>query len=172
MPQIARITSTFFTNLISRLGIRPPFSEGFEVSNVIQPVSIVDSDITFSALSTTQSLGTPFTVGALGAPAAGTVLADTGAQNAGIYQLFIVMSAGDGVGTPAMDLQRRDAANAANIWVQRFWGMGGGPNGQSGTAPMSFRVELAASERIRVTVGPAGGAGSGYQASIWLTPVT
>jgi len=172
MPQIARITATWFTALINRLGIRPPFSEGWEISNVVQPVSIVDSDISFSAVSTSQVMDTPFTAGVLAAPAAGTVMADTGAQNAGTYQLFIFISAGDGGVSPSANLQRRDAANAANVWEQRIFGVGSGPTGLSGVQPFSLRVILRDPERIRVTVNAAAGAGSGYHASIWLTQVT
>lgn len=172
MPSLARITSTFFTGLINRLGIRPPFPEGFEMSNVVQPVSIVDSDISFSAVQTSQLLDTPFTAGVLAAPAANTVLADSGALAEGNYQVYCLMSAADGTAGASFNIQRRNAANAANIWEQALWGIGSGPVGQSGIQPVSFRVFLAAGERIRITNRLAGGAGSAFQASLWISPVT
>lgn len=169
MPQIARITSTFFTNLINRLGIRPPFNEGFEVSNVVQPVSLVDSDITLSAVTSTQTLGTAQTNGPLSAPAANAVMADSQAQTAGTYSLFIMASTRDGVGVGDFYIQRRDSANAANIWEQRFYTS----NSQGARETFSMRVTLGDQERIRVVVSPAGGGGgSVYHANIWITPVT
>lgn len=147
MPQLARITATFFTDLINRLGIRPPFNEGFEISNVVTPVSIVDSGITLSATSSTITLGTPFTAGPLAAATgANTVHADTGAQVAGTYAVCMMMGADMVVGTYQTYLvQRRNAANAANIWEQQILF-----ERASGNCLLNFTITLAEGERLRV----------------------
>lgn len=147
MPQIARITATFFTNLINRLGIRPPFTSGFEISNVVQPVSLVDSDITLSAVSTTITMITPFTQGELAAPAAGTLLADTGAHSAGNYA-FLILVACSNVANSSVDfrIQRRDAANAANIWTQ----LGATHINSAPNYQFAGTLTLSANERLRV----------------------
>lgn len=164
MPYLSRITNTFFVTLINRLGVRPPPPEGFELSNVVQPVSIVDSDIAIASIATTPLLSAPFTIGESAAPADLTVLADTGAQAVGNWDVTIMLSASDaGVGASGIQIQRRDAANATNIWAQRFNIFD--PN----NLVVSFRTPLALNERIRVMKTGAAGAGTVYQASIWLT---
>lgn len=164
MPDLARITATFFVNLINRLGVRPPPADGFLLSNVVQPVSIVDSDITLSAVVTTVLQDTPFTTGPQLSPAANTVLADTGALSAGTYQVRILasqdMAVANGVGS--MKMQRRDSANAANIWEQSL------ATGQQGTCvvDLSMRIVLSTSERLRI-LSNVTSAGVTVQASIW-----
>lgn len=164
MPFLARITNTFFVTLINRLGVRPPPPEGFELSNVVQPVSIVDTDVVLTSVSSTPELGAPFTAGVTAAPALNTVLADTLAQAAGFYNVRVVACSDEGV-LGFMALQRRDAANAANIWSQLIYAS------QNEFIDFSFRTQLAANERIRVlkAIGNAG-VGLNYQVSIWLTP--
>lgn len=166
MPQLARITSTFFTNLITRLGIRPPFSEGFEMSNVVTPVSIVDSDITLQAITTSILLAAPYTAGSSATPAAGTVLADTGAQSAGNYVILVTYGAdfAVSVNTNAFEIQRRDAANAANIWTI----MSSIAAGSQGFI-QSLNVTLALNERIRV-VQYQNSPGSNIKANVWIAP--
>lgn len=147
MPQLARITATFFTDLINRLGIRPPFNEGFEYSNVVTPVSIVDAGVTLSSVSSTITLNTPFTAGPLAAgTAANTVHADTGALAAGTYAVCMMVGADRTAGTFQTYLvQRRNAANAANIWEhQILQGQEGGP------WIANFTIKLDAGERLRV----------------------
>lgn len=148
MPQLARITSTFFISLLNRLGIRPPFDEGFLLSNTVQPVSLVDSDISLQAVSTTINCDTPFSAGAKAAgTAANTVYADTGALSAGTYALFILGGFDMTAGTfETFLLQRRNAANAANIWEQ-YVIMG---TGNTGTLAISMTVTLLDQERIRI----------------------
>lgn len=172
MPNLARITSTFFTSLLNRLGIRPPFDEGFLMSNVVTPVSIVDSDITLSAVTTTQLLDTVFTAGRLVAPAANTVLADTGAQAAGNYNVFLLLTVTDGAGVNEFALQRRDAANASNIWSHFFLTQGGAVSIVPLNLSLSFRMVLQAGERFRIINTTALSAGSPVQASIWLQLVS
>src|SRR2546428_1978470 len=83
MPSLARITNTFFVSLINRLGIRPPPPEGFEISSVVQPVSIVDSDIAIPATVSTTLMDTPFTGGEIVTPAAGALRTIRGSQPPG-----------------------------------------------------------------------------------------
>lgn len=167
MPQLARITSTFFTNLITRLGIRPPFSEGFEISNVVQPVSLVDSDITLQSVVSSILMGTAFSNGITATPAANTVLADTGAQTAGNYAVRIHYGADFSAAssTNAYQIQRRDSANATNIWTI----LGSIPIG----SPILFEtasITLAANERLRIIQSTACTSGN-VQASIWIVPI-
>src|SRR5256885_292105 len=96
MPSLARITNTFFVSLINRLGIRPPPPEGFEISSVVQPVSIVDSDIAIPATVSTTLMDTPFTGGEIVTPAAGALLADSGSQPAGNYNVVITIEQDQG----------------------------------------------------------------------------
>src|SRR2546428_13281613 len=91
MPSLARITNTFFVSLINRLGIRPPPPEGFEISSVVQPVSIVDSDIAIPATVLTTLMDTPLTGGEIVTPAAGALLDDSGSQPACNYKVFITL---------------------------------------------------------------------------------
>lgn len=170
MPRLASITATFFINLINRLGVRPPPDEGFLISNIVQPVSIVDSDVTLSATVGTQVLDAGFSTGEQGNPAANTVLADSGAVTAaGNYSVVVMMSCIDSASTNQINIQRRDAANAANIWEFRNYALAN----SVGIGDMrSFRLSLAAGERVRVVNGAATSAGSKYFAILWLAPVS
>lgn len=162
MPALARITATFFTRLIDRLGIRPPFGEGWEMSNVVQPISIVDSDVTLSAVTSTMTLDTPSTGGELAAPLAGATLADTGALTANTYNFALVIGCD---GTAGIDrsirIKRRNAADTADIWSALV-------TVGSGSSPtmISFRATISLNERVRITVGPNNFSGT-VQACIW-----
>lgn len=167
MPQLAKITATFFTSLIARLGIRPPFSEGFEMSNVVTPVSIVDSDVTLSAVTSSLLLQTNMTTGPQPNPSANTVLADSGALSAGNYTALMIMSVREGTTNPSILIQRRNAANSANIWEHRYYFAVNTGNNET----LSIRLELAVGERFRIVVDAAGGsAGSTWMASLWIAP--
>jgi hypothetical protein len=164
MPSLSPITSNFFINLINRLGVRPPPPQAFELSNVVQPVSIVDSDVVLTAQATTQILGTPFTAGELAAPVAGTILADTGAlvipANYAFFMMVSHMTAA-GAGTD-FTIQRRDAANAANIWSQLVTILQGG----SDYFVQQIVATIAANERLRLVV--KSNAVGTVQGSIWV----
>lgn len=162
--QVARITTTFFTNLITRLGIQPPFSEGFLMSNTVQPVSIVDSDITLTAVTTSITQGNPFTAGELAAPAANTVNADSGAQAAGNYAYRIQFSHNVAAAVNYQwRIERRDAANAANIWSQIVGSWQGG----DAFFDISGTMTLSTNERLRI-INITAPVGLTVQASIWL----
>lgn len=169
MPSLARITSTFFTSLINRLGVRPPPDEGYLLSNVVTPVSLVDSDITLSAQVTTLNCSSPATQGELAAPVAATLLADTGPLAAGTYNVLLMAGASIG-GNFNIDfrLQRRDAANAATIWGQLFSiNVNGAQN-----LVIPFRLTVADQERLRAISVTNSIAASLYQVSIFSEKVT
>jgi hypothetical protein len=165
MPQIGRVSEKFFTSLITRLGIKPPFSSGFEMSNVITPVSLVDSDITLTATSVPAAFDQRANGGVTIAPVAGTVLADTGSLAAGTYQFFVLVGNDEGSANARLwVLQRRNAANTADIWSQIL-------NAGAGLVYPIFewRETVAANERIRVTSDPNNNASasSRWQATVW-----
>ena len=170
MPSLTKITANFFVGLINRLGVRPPPEEAFLLSNIVQPVSIVDADISIPAISTSQLLDTPFTAGVLVAPAINTVLADTGPQVAGNYSIEVMLNFQDGAAVQQVALQRRDSTNAVNIWQQVFFGTGNAAGNAGVLVLQNFRVVLQANERIRIINLVAGGAGSLFDANIWLLP--
>lgn len=169
MPSLARITNTFFVELINRLGIRPPFPEGFEMTNVVQPVSIVDSNIVLTATTTTQKLDAVFTAGEQAAPAAGTVLADTLAQAAGNYlaTVWVGLDAGNLGGGVDVRVQRRDAANAVSIWSQQFCCVNVGGN----ALILQAFIRLEVNERLRLITKTNSSAALGVQGSIFLTAI-
>jgi hypothetical protein len=165
MPQIGRVSEKFFTSLITRLGIKPPFSNGFEISNLITPVSIVDSDVPLTATSVPAAFDQRANGGVTVAPPANTVLGDTGPLPAGTYQFFVLLANDEASGSARLwVLQRRDAANASNIWSQIL-------NAGAGLVYPLFqwRETLGANERIRVTSDPNNNASasSRYQVTIW-----
>lgn len=163
MPSLSQISANFFVSLINRLGVRPPPAEAFLLSNVVQPVSIVDSDISLSAVATTQLLDAPLSAGELVAQAAATVMADTGAMPAGNYTLFINLGV-SGAGGMDINIVRRNAANTADIW-SIYLGL---PNVYNTQIPI--RVTLNLNERIRIVNQAAVPGGVRNQASIWISP--
>jgi hypothetical protein len=169
MPALARITNTFFVNLVNRLGIRPPPPEGFELTSVVTPVSIVDSDISVPVISTTQLLDTPATAGEQVAPAPGATLADTGQLAAGTYNLMVTCSCDFlTAGTLALRISRRNAADAADVWTQLL------TIASSGSSYLLFQVSvrLLVNERIRLLTAGASPAGSTVGGNIWVQLVT
>jgi len=167
MPELVPITNNFFVNLINRLGLKPPPGLGWLMSTVVMPVSIVDTDIALQATVTSIVLDTPFTAGVQTAPAVGFILADTGAQVAGNYALHVEFSTNGAAAVSAIvALERRNAANAANIWTH-LWSVSAAGGA---TMERNVTVLLAASERIRVEVLFMS-AGLDMQASIWLQKI-
>ncbi len=168
-PEVSSITATFFLNLINRLGVRPPPASAFLLSNVVQPVTLVDTDIAIPTTFQTPVLDQAFTAGELVAPGAGVVLADTGALPAGNYNVRMLYSENGGSASSSdIKLQRRDAANAANIWSQLFLI---NPS-DSSLIDISMTVKLAVNERIRVVQGAAAPAGATFQANLWASLTT
>lgn len=170
MPDLARITATFFVNLINRLGVRPPPADGFVLSNTVVPISIVDTDISLPAVLTPPIYGTPSSAGEQIAPAANTVLADTGQLAQGTYQFTAILSWADGpAAVQAVDLQHRNAANAANIWDQNFYTTS---SGGVQTFTFNWTEFVSLNERIRAICITAGSAGTRYHANIWALKIS
>ncbi len=159
LPLSRPITATNFADVLARLGIRDP--EPFELSETVSPVAVVDADLDLRVV--TPPLGVSFSGGELVAPADLAVMADTLDQAAGDYFLLVIISNGD-TAANAYRVQRRDAANAANIWSQHIQ-----QPAASNVRLFEQRVTLAQGERIRIQKAGAGGAGTTHQASIWLT---
>jgi len=165
-PSLSSITATFFTTLINRLGVRPPPPDAFLLSNVVQPVSLVDADISIPTIVSPPIVDLAFTAGELLAPGAGVVLADTGPLAAGNYNIQMVYSENGGSASSSdIKLQRRDAANAANIWSQLLFI---NPS-CAAFIYLSLAVKLLVNERVRVIQGAAAPAGATFQANIWTT---
>lgn len=133
-------------SLLTRLGIQR--FGAFFLGEVVVPVAVVDaSAVTIASVSTPQNVGTPASAGEVVNPGAGAVMADTGALAAGTYTFTVW---GGGNATHIFRIQRRDAANAADIWSAIV---------ASGLVPSvwQFRITLAANERVRcVSAGVAG----------------
>lgn len=155
-----KITSTSFRTVLRRLGVTPFPREPFELARTVVPVSLVDSDIILSA-TLLPVLGTPASAGELTAPAANTILADSGPLNAGNYAILWWVSAND---PNAFRLQRRNAGNTADVWAYRM---------QVGTsvfsAPALIHAEVQQNERFRILNVATGTAGTVYHAVLWAT---
>jgi hypothetical protein len=136
------------------------------LSNVIQPVSLVDSDISLNAAVSSPLLNTPFTQGVQTAPAAATLLADTGpfavATNITATIIWGALIEGSGTG---IEIVRRNAANNADVWSQEL------ANGIAvGQSILTLFLVMLAGERLIVRQGAQNGtAGSKHQASIWIS---
>jgi hypothetical protein len=164
MPNIARITNTFFTALLDRLGVRPPFRDGFELSNVVTPISIVDSDVPISSVTTPPTVDSVNTQGIQLQPAAGTLLADSGALSQGTYFFRIIVGTDRNVaGGGCAEIQRRDSGNAANLYRILL------PMSDSGIQfyDVLLQTKLATNERIRVVVTSPFTAGLSVLANIF-----
>jgi hypothetical protein len=147
--------------MLSRLGAAPNLG-GFALDTVVTPVSLVDSDITINASTSTPLVNVPASGGELIAPAANTRLATTGALAAGPYSMTFWNLANEGNN---FRIRRRNAADTGDIWTFRF------PIGSalSGPVVLALRLVLALNEFVVVENVAAGGAGVAYQASIFVS---
>ena len=101
-----------FEDLLKRLGVNRPLSP-FQLDGDVVPVVIVESGISFVAAPTpAYTVQDIFTAGEQIAPAAGTVLADTGQLPVGQYSVQVFLGAGEG---NTFDFQWRNAANAVTL---------------------------------------------------------
>lgn len=153
-------------NLLSFFGLTQDGNEDLSVNvnGEVVPAVLVGSLVTLSANSTPMVHGVPYTAGELVAPAVNTVLADTGPLPAGTYNVRLIVSGLNVTASWRTDfrLQRRDAANAANIWSQAFQVWEGSPRYDA-----VFAITLAANERLRIITVAATSAGEPIQGSIW-----
>jgi len=107
----------FFTEILQRFGVNRPVAP-FVLDGDVVPVVLIDSAISFVAAPTPPYGVTDiFTTGPQTAPAAGTVLADTGPLPVGAYTVQFLTTAGE---AQVMQMQWRNAANAANLWIMNY----------------------------------------------------
>jgi len=144
------------------MGVNRP-QQPFTLDGNVVPVVLVDSGVSFVAAPTPPYQVTDiFTNGILTAPAINTILADTGPLPIGPYSVQFTLFAEQEI---AMVFEWRDAANAVNLWTQRFGLFTSGvrlPNYDFMT-----RLTIAnAGERFRILMDSAGGVGLDFQASI------
>jgi len=153
------LIETSFPNVIRRLLARYS-GESFDLGLTVHPVTIVDTDISLSAISNTAPLNIPATEGDKAAPAADTLLADTGALDEGTWDITIGLFANE---ANSFLIQRRNAANTANVWQFRYrWSDSGRP------FPLqNLRVVVNQDERIRVVNEGIAAGGTTYAAHIW-----
>lgn len=151
-----------FIDLLTRLRIAHSQPFPFDLIGNVVPVAIVDPS-PLTIVTVPQDWDIPASAGALAAPAANTLLADTGALAVGIWDFLIVISDNDTGAQSRIAVQRRNAANAANIWEQQF-GVAGGIDKH---IVWNVGLSIAAGERIRVITVAAAGAGSTYHANIF-----
>ena len=90
-----------------------------------------------------------FSAGLVILPAAGAILADTGALAEGTYDIAVTMAGGILLANARVDLEIRNAANTANlaVWTHLYGGFGSGFN-QVGWS-YTFALDLALNERLR-----------------------
>ncbi len=157
MPEIGRIQSTNFQSLLTELGITRnniPFALRSEVT----PVVLVGGTVSFVAAATPPYKITEiFSAGQLNAPAANTVMADTGQLPIGAYTVIMTVV---GAVVDFWEFQWRNAANAANLVIHAF--------AVPQDTPFTFEVRLdiqTPNERFRV-VKPGAGVGL-YQATLF-----
>lgn len=115
------------------------------LGNVVQPIV----EINQPAFRSTDV----FSNGVLVAPAAGTVLADTGQLAAGTFDVQYYVSAMDFLGTRQLDFEHRNAANAANLAIWSFLFFNAVENQTKQWGPFNMGYEVALNERLRIVVG-------------------
>lgn len=149
---------TSFPRLILRLlGIYR--GERFTLGTEIQPVSLVDADISIPATVSPVILGTPATAGDLVAPVANFVLADTGELTAGDWNFTVQLGTND---ANNYEIQRRNSTNTANVWAMRLRvDIGSGP------VLLPLKATMLTNERLRVQIMSVGTAGTVHRANIF-----
>ncbi len=147
-----------FEDLLTRLGVNRPIRP-FTLDGDVMPVVIVESGISFVAAPTpAYSVQDIFTAGEQTAPAAGTVLADTGQLPVGQYSVQVFLGASEG---NTFDFQWRDAPNTATLRNIRLHV----PVEAFPLFLTRFTVENA-DERLRVLNVGAGNVGQVYNVTI------
>lgn len=134
------------------------------MSDTVVPVALVDSSITLNASASTPLVNVPASAGELAVPAAGTRLATTGALPAGPYSMVFWISHND---AQSFRIRRRNAADTADIWSFRMHNLLA--NTGCGLLQLALRLNLAVNEFVVVENVAVGGAGSLYQASIFVS---
>jgi len=147
---LKEIIPVSFGDLLNYFGIslQSQKDNSFVLHGDVLPTVIVGSVAPILAISSPMTLDVPFTAGSLAAgTAANTVHADSGAQLSGQYAVTILFGCDATAGSDQdYYIQRRDAANAANIWQQEF----GFKNSTQLNGQLSFTMRLNTGERLRV----------------------
>lgn len=163
MPDVYPIQYNVFTGLFERLGIiTPPRVPQFWMSDVIQPVSIVDSNITLQAdfANPAQSFATE---GVQVAPAANDLLADTGQLEAGTYTFKCFFNTNEDSSDANITIEHRNAANSAAHWEYRWFH----ERNTSYDHTFGFTETFLQDERLRIRCVNAGSAGKLYVGFLW-----
>lgn len=139
----------------------------WQLSNIIQPVSLVNSQVTLNALLG-ESIESLATEGEKVTPATSTVFADTGNLAAGNYKCRVYISCVDATTSPKIIVQHRNEPDTANIWSMTFYT-------SSAIAAQDFYFEFARdfalNESLRV-INSGAGTGGTYQAIIFYRSFT
>jgi len=165
-PRIPQVVDPELTVDLTRLlQIRGPLGV-LNVLDTIVPVvslgNVVTPDI--NVRGPTFRSTDVFSIGRLGAPAAGTVLADTGALPAGIYDVMTLMTIQETINN-FIRFSHRNAANTADLMT---YDPSIGLDARSqGFDRLVFSYELAINERLRFTTVGASAVGSMYAAVIF-----
>lgn len=163
---LTRIPNPSWLALLTRFGIAQP--PAFDLDSAVRPVVIVDSSIPILVTPTDPLLGTPASAGEAVGPAAGTVLADTGALAAGNYTFRIFCTSDEVAGGTGnqIRIRRRNAADSADIWslLQTNASVNGAVN-----IDITLRATMAANEILRMQLKNNATALKTYQGVIWVT---
>ena len=137
-----------------------PTANLWTLDTKVQPVSLVNSQITLDAILT-QSPELFATTGIQAAPAGATPLSDTGQLAAGNWKIRAYIQMFDPTNNGSVQVRHRNAANTANIWNQEFY-----TRFSVGNAGyfIEWAEAFAANERVDIIVSAPGGAGSFYNA--------
>lgn len=170
MQRLLPVGSQGFPELLTRLGIQPPLVAPFWLlSNVIQPVSIVDQNLNVDAIVQPFVFETVAAGGETVNPAANTVIADTGPQLPGTFQIYVSWAFEFTTPNAPLWLARKDAANVADIWASVL-AYSTGNVGSQGIYEGTFRLEN--SERIVVRTSHLGALTGRCQSTIAFRQVS
>lgn len=168
---LKEIIPVSFADLINFFGIslQSQKDNTFVLTGQVVPTVLVGSTVAIQSISSPMTLDVPFTAGPLAAgTAANTVHADTGALISGVYAVTLMFGCDISAGTfQDYFIQRRDAANAANIWEQQF-----AQGVQSATGEIiTFAMRLQTGERLRV-LNKVLSTFTSEQVSIWMQRIS
>jgi len=163
MPELYPIQSILWQGLLRDLQIQGvPRVPTWWLSDIVQPVAIVNSQIVFQARLDESEMGFA-TAGTQVVPAANTILADTGALDAGRYLFRTYAGFRDQNADNEVRIEKRNFDNTANVWDYEQHGS----NVDSSHFSMEWVENLAANERVRILVVSLAGAASRYNGIIW-----
>lgn len=144
---LREIIPTSFADVLNLFGIslQGQKDNSFVLTGEVTPVVLVGSTTEIQSISSPMTMNIPATLGDVAAPAAGALLADTGALEAGVYSVFVHVGCQNTANSGDFIIQRRNAANAANLWQIRS-----GLKVADSETSFQFTCRLEVNERIRV----------------------